>query len=278
MPWNSLFLQTFWCKIYMRLINWIRRASVVLTIVMLVLIVYSPPALAFQPGIHGEITVEAINSTQPIVKGKKLQFSQEAIQQIVDANTKTDNLANQTKPELHFDSEEFLPASKRLIELRKKVITTITTTASGAEARADLGGALHTLQDFYAHSNWVELGQSAINKNLGRKTFSKPGDNIATCPNAPDVLNGEGLKQLTSGYFTLPSGVCNVKTGKCRHGLSYFPYNCPTGLNKDDQSRPGFGKARSLAVKSSKDFLNQIFSDSKVAGNATAIKLLLGIS
>lgn len=260
----------------MRLINWIRRASVVLTLVMLVLIVYSPPAHAFQPNIHGEITVEAINSTQPIVDGQKLQFSQEATQQIVNANKTTDDPAYQTQPALHFDSEEFPLASKRLIDLRERVITKITTTALGASARADLGGALHTLQDFYAHSNWVELGRQAINQDLGRQTFSKPGDNVATCPNDPGVLSGEGLKQLTSGYFTLPLGVCDVKPGKCRHGLSFF--NCPSGLNKDDQSRLGFDKARPLAVESSKDFLNQIFSDPRVAGNAKAIKLLLRIS
>ncbi len=261
----------------MRLINWIRRASVVLTLVMLVLIVYSPPARAFEPNIHGDITVEAINSTQPIVDGQKLQFSQEATQQIVKANKTTDDPAFQlNNPEMHFDSEEFPRASKRLIDLRERVITKITTTSFGPSARADLGGALHTLQDFYAHSNWVELGREAINQNLGRQTFSKPGDDVATCPNDAGVLSGEGLKQLTSGYFTFPSGVCDVKPGKCRHGLSLF--NCPTGLNKDDQNRPGFDKARALAVESTKDFLNQIFSDSRVAGNAKAIKLLLGIS
>jgi hypothetical protein len=115
-----------------------------------------------------------------------------------------------------------------------------------------------------------------MNQDLGRKIFSGAGDGVATCPDDPTVLGGEGLKQLTSGYFTFPSGVCDVKPGKCRHGLSLF--NCPTGLNKDDQNRPGFDKARALAVESTKDFLNQIFSDSRVAGNAKAIKLLLGIS
>lgn len=34
-------------------------------------------------------------------------------------------------------------------------------------ARFFLGQAMHTLQDFYAHSNWVELGHTDINEALG---------------------------------------------------------------------------------------------------------------
>lgn len=266
----------------MRLVNWIRRASVVLTLVMLVLIVYSPPAWAFLPDIHGEITVEAINSTQPIVDGQKLQFSQEAIQQIVNQNLETDHPRNLAQSVLHFDNEEFKLSSQRLITKRNEVITKITTTSFGPSAQANLGEALHTLQDFYAHSNWVELGREGINQDLGRKKLDQPKD-VATCPNDPSVLSGDGLKELTSGYFTVPLGVCTVKAGKCRHGATYsilgsLILDCPSGLNKDDQKREGFDKARALAVEGSKDFLNQIFSDSRVAGNAKAIKLLLGIS
>lgn len=260
----------------MTLIKSIHVYSVLLVIVLLlVLIVYPAPALAFKPDIHGKITVEALNATQPTVDGQKLQFSQEAIQQIVDANKRTDDPAFQTRSEMHFDSENFQGGSKRLIDFRERVIKKITTTTLAASARADLGGALHTLQDFYAHSNWVELGREAINQDLGRQTFSGAGGGVATCPSDPGVLGGEGLKQLTSGYFLFSQALCGVPSGKCRHGI---PVACPSGLNKDDPSRPGFDIARALAVAASQDFLNQILSDSLVAGNAKAIKLLLGIS
>ncbi len=35
------------------------------------------------------------------------------------------------------------------------------------QARQVLGQLLHTLQDFYSHSNWIELGKKDINKRLG---------------------------------------------------------------------------------------------------------------
>jgi hypothetical protein len=178
---------------------------------------------------------------------------------------------------MHFDSENFQGGSKRLIDLRERVIKKITTTTLGASARADLGGALHTLQDFYAHSNWVELGK-AMNQDLGRKIFSGAGDGVATCPDDPTVLGGEGLKQLTSGYFQIRNLGCGAPSGKCQHGLNALGKETCSGLNKDEPFRTGFEKARDLAVESSQDFLNQILSDSRVAGNPKAIKLLLGIS
>ena len=53
---------------------------------------------------------------------------------------------------------------QRLTSLRANVISKITASSpDGASAsEKDLGGALHTLQDFYAHSNWVELGNAGI--------------------------------------------------------------------------------------------------------------------
>jgi hypothetical protein len=38
----------------------------------------------------------------------------------------------------------------------------------GEEARQALGKALHTIQDFYSHSNWVELGNTLPHPGIGR--------------------------------------------------------------------------------------------------------------
>lgn len=40
-------------------------------------------------------------------------------------------------------------------------------TANIQQARQLLGQVLHTLQDFYSHSNWIELGKKRINERLG---------------------------------------------------------------------------------------------------------------
>lgn len=41
------------------------------------------------------------------------------------------------------------------------------------QARKLTGQVLHTIQDFYSHSNWVEMGNTRINKLIGTLEFSK---------------------------------------------------------------------------------------------------------
>ncbi|KAJ4930161.1 hypothetical protein JOQ06_019174 [Pogonophryne albipinna] len=78
-------------------------------------------------------------------------------------------------------------------------------------ARQKLGEILHPLQDFYSHSNWVELGNIYPNPNLIRSDISIGNiaeESRATCRNCDgddcrnnileDIIE-EGI--LTSGYF-----------------------------------------------------------------------------
>jgi hypothetical protein len=83
----------------------------------------------------------------------------------------------------HFDRETFALGSWRLIKFKQEIKSILdpipkafTSTDElqkaqerGKMARQYLGKALHTLQDFYAHSNWVELGNKNINEDLGEK-------------------------------------------------------------------------------------------------------------
>lgn len=259
----------------------LRKVTLAILLSIVLLLWIQAPAQAFKVNIHEAITREALAAVQPIVDGERLQFSEAAIRQIVFANKDTDQLVNQFNTEKHFDGEDFLGGSQRLIQLKEQTIAKVTREEPSAfSAQTDLGGALHTVQDFYAHSNWVNLGHSStdINAKLGHETFSGTDRATPTCPDNPSTLGGAGLRELTSGYFTFTAGVipsCSVPSGKCRHGLLLV---CPAGINKDDDNQPGFSTARALAVEASKDFLNQIFSDSRVVSNTQAIKLLLGIS
>ncbi|MGI2904119.1 HET-C-related protein [Tolypothrix sp. VBCCA 56010] len=236
-------------------------------------------ALAFKVPIHEQITREVFADFQVVAGGQTLKFTDYAINQIVNANKHTDDLPNQANSEMHFDGEDFAGGSKRVMDLKEKVISKVTTEEpESTSARNDLGTALHTIQDFYAHSNWVELGHSSpnINRKIGTEIFSGADKNTPTCPTDPGTLGGAGLSQLTSGYFILSNQLaCGVPQGKCRHGV---PVVCPDGLNKDDDSRPGFLTARPLAVDATKDYLNQIFSDSRITGNINVIKLLMRIN
>lgn len=52
-----------------------------------------------------------------------------------------------------------------------------------SQARQLLGQLLHTLQDFYSHSNWIELGKKTINERLGLQLDIGPvaSPNQSTC-------------------------------------------------------------------------------------------------
>lgn len=244
-------------------------------ILLSLVLAFQAPAWAFTTIIHKEITSEALSSIQFSLDGQSLRFSERAIQEINFANEHTDDPAFQTQSSLHFDNEDFSGGSNRLVKLKERIITKIISgNPPVGSARSDLGGALHTVQDFFAHSNWVELGNIDINFNLGRVTFTGADNKAVTCPDDPGVLASAGLRELTSGYFLFSQGLCGVPSGKCRHGVKLL--GCPSGLNKDDPSRVGFSRARQLSVIASKDFIDQILSDSRVASNFRAVKALMG--
>ena len=73
-----------------------------------------------------------------------------ANQAIVDGNVHVDD--DQTHSALHFDGENFFAGQGRILGLKEAVIASIQQNdAQGA--REELGQALHSIQDFYAHSN-----------------------------------------------------------------------------------------------------------------------------
>jgi hypothetical protein len=222
---------------------------------------------------HRGITKSALGATQRVVDGTTYKFTGDATAEILKANVDTD--LDQVTSAKHFDDEAFQAGTQRLRDLKTAVIDNLKSpTPDGAKARADLGTALHTLQDFYAHSNWVELGKTAIESRLGREVFGGLAADVATCPDNPTTLGGEGLTSLTSGYFPLRS-LCTPPAGKCRHGADIVFNRCPTGLNKDEPGRPNYQAAYNFAVDASKDFLNQILDAAGVAGNAKATRALM---
>lgn len=282
----------------------------IVLISVIVVILATPLVLAFVPDEDGHlgITRVALARIRVSVSGEDgtLQFSPFAIDAIVRANRDTDCgglpsilcifcLTCAIDASRHFDSEEFDKSTKRLFDLKNQIITAITSsTPDQVEAWQKLGQALHTIQDFYAHSNWVELHRNNILDNLGsQETFpisSQPiAGGAATCPDEEGTLD-PNLDVLTTGYFDA-SDLCSSGppgAGKCRHGDFPInrvpPFSCRTGISKDRPERVGFDDASARAVDATEAFVNQIVNfpgdPSKgipaVAGNATAIRALLG--
>ncbi|XP_072326168.1 von Willebrand factor A domain-containing protein 7-like [Scyliorhinus torazame] len=148
----------------------------------------------------------------------------------------------------HFDSETLLEGKEQILELLQSVIRGIQQE-NLQTARKNMGRLLHTLQDFYSHSNWIELGFAEPNSNIiipDRDIGLRAGKDERTCSNCgTDVCHGnipESIKfrkVLTTGYFNiLPLG---KPEGKCSHGgkLDGTRHSdAEGGINKDTVSSP----------------------------------------
>ncbi|TKS69223.1 von Willebrand factor A domain-containing protein 7 [Collichthys lucidus] len=132
-----------------------------------------------------------------------------ALQEIYTQNGLIDRDFVNSAPH-HFNSEAFLEGRGLITEGVVAIKANIGKENFKA-ARETLGRVLHTLQDFYSHSNWVELGYTEPYTNLLRPDL--PLENLAdvntatcsdcasgTCPNPilPSILKE---KKLTSGYM-----------------------------------------------------------------------------
>ena len=223
---------------------------------------------------------------------------------IITANAQVDFPVGYEARE-HFDNEQF-NAGQALLNERRDNVKTALEDGDAAAARNALGRALHTLQDFYAHSNWVEL---LVAKGGGLSTYDglgtsdslrfpesnpsarsciacnaltgdvspKPG--FFECPDCKDNLATAGL---TSGYFELPA--LTVPQGvKCAHGgraesviKSPRPY---PGINKDSLAcewSPHFD-SHNQAVQLSKEGTREYFRQIRKDVTPSQLKLLFGV-
>ncbi|XP_043996630.1 von Willebrand factor A domain-containing protein 7-like [Gambusia affinis] len=142
-------------------------------------------------------------------------------------------------------------------------------------ATSTLGEILHTLQDFYSHTNWVEIGHTFPNSNLikgNAEVVKIAAITRATCRNCDgkDCSNNileDILKEqtLTSGYFSLNPFSTKPK-GKCSHGGLFDGTKGiePTGgINKDSfDSEHGYlhNKAANMAIAATSELLEDVRS------------------
>jgi hypothetical protein len=100
---------------------------------------------------------------------------------IVDFDSSTKDL-----PYAHFDAETFQKSNDRVIDFTNNIFAALNQQ-DYTTARKLVGQISHTIQDFYSHSNWVEMGNRDINLNIGKKnlnnqTIISRNDNL-TCNN-----------------------------------------------------------------------------------------------
>ena len=247
-------------------------------VVPLVVVAAVGVALAFSIPVHRNITTATLAPMTAQVNGQPKKFSQRALEQIADANEEVDSIffpfsAAVFHPDRHFTNESFADSSARLRDLKTAIVSEVTADPpNGDDARKLLGQALHTLQDFYSHSNWVELGNTGINRNLGVNVMPDPPAALQACPNDPGTLGPGGGDGLTSAYYLGALGCGPLPhPGKCYHGV---PFNC-AGINKDDAGRANHAAAVSVATAATRDYVQQVLDE--IEGDDQAISALLDL-
>ena len=203
---------------------------------------------------------------------ERVRAYKDAIDDIGDANSKVDTGSEGKVAAAHFDEEQFQLGQNRLNEIILMMIKDIQSCRFQS-ARILAGRMLHTLQDFYSHSNWVEMGRNNPYSVLGKKG-QKPGkvapETMHTCSDCernilyvagsyispllnyvaqPKYICNDNIRAevnqrgfLTSGYYTrLDDDVRNLfrnekPNGKCSHGGfldATSDHSATGGINKD---------------------------------------------
>ncbi|XP_055060966.2 von Willebrand factor A domain-containing protein 7 [Misgurnus anguillicaudatus] len=187
----------------------------------------------------------------------------------------------------HFDSEKFSEGRDIITKGVAKVKVNLKER-NYLSARKSLGAVTHTLQDFYSHSNWVELGYNVsfsalIKPDLPLNNTADP--KAATCKSCVDDNCSDNIlpeilqkKIITTGYSSLLSP--DKPAGKCSHGgfFDQTSRQVPTGgINKDDlMSEHGFLhlKAANMAINATMELLEDI----RQAAGETDFLRLIGLS
>ncbi|XP_054482353.1 von Willebrand factor A domain-containing protein 7-like [Anoplopoma fimbria] len=176
-------------------------------------------------------------------------------------------------PHYHFDDEKFSEGRKIITE-GLSVLKASNKLKNFEAAREKLGEILHPLQDFYSHSNWVEMENNLPNSNLIRENAiigNIAAESRATCRNCigndctnnilEDILRE---KILTSGYFNFVPLLASKPPGKCSHGDKFDRTKNiePTGGINKDTLTSSHGhlhmKAANLAIAATSELLEDI--------------------
>ncbi|MEY4513892.1 MAG: hypothetical protein RLZZ450_6014, partial [Pseudomonadota bacterium] len=200
---------------------------------------------------HERQTADAVREVvQQLYKSPTVgRTTERAVKEIADGNADIDLGQHKDHGAYHFDGESFDPAQATIKTAVENVVYGLKNNRVDA-ARWQLGGALHTLQDFYSHSNWIEKLNTLPHPQVGRataidNTASRSENTCVDCvkqaPSCPDCGHDLTTQRITTGYYGgQPDVVRPTGVAKCNHGGSKDSTatggdqdNPTSGLNKD---------------------------------------------
>lgn len=227
--------------------------SIGLAIILLLMssIITVIPVNAFMPKVHSDINDKSLSFLKPDILHK-----------INSGDEGADKVEEFGHREYHSTGCDFQGTTENINRLYDQIVSSIDDKDTMAKT---FGLLLHPVQDFYAHSNWVELERSdLVESNSDSKwPVLKPFEEYkgVIIVQVADEHKGEHY-DIPDGYTLDPDGkVVYVSTNDGTYpGLisatsSEYNANCPDEdmyithheINKDSESREGYDQARALA-------------------------------
>jgi len=275
-----------------------------LWVLVAVLWMFPPSAQAFCPtngfkcslgavGVtHEDMTKQAVRELDAEFFGstRQTRSMKQASEEIARANAEVDE--DQVNGFKHFDGESFAAGKERLIALTGTLKHQLAA-GDGQGARRSLGQALHSIQDFYSHSTFIESGRGGALTSLWDPSQALPeisGPDAPTCKDCQLVLLSDGnfffdcssnviTPALSSGYYGGEKETPAVPT-KCRHGGPFDTGPGPRGgINKDTQFQvlSEHAHLHGAAAGSALEATRQFIRDLKGQITQRQLELLLGV-
>jgi hypothetical protein len=216
---------------------------------------------------YNAISPSSIDYTPPSSSIPIGGFGFEQIVEIQNANKNVD--FNQSNSALHFDDENFDGGITQLINLEDEILKqlqqpTVIDKTTATMVRKALGQFFHTLQDFFAHSSWVNIRQDVPKLWISSNATSLPATTIDPCPFEILDLNNAiffpdtstlSFNSFTSGYAYEPYQAAKAPDKKCAHGL------LDKGIHKDWTGRDFHPEARAQAIYATAEATKYIIND-----------------
>lgn len=180
--------------------------------------------------VHAQIIHRALND----------KFSSRALAVIIESNVQIDSVPNLLgREELHFDNNAFA-RSRAYIEEQRSLIRPALERGDPRRAWQAFGRLTHTAQDFYAHSNYVDLWLACQPNGMvpAASEIDPLDDALVENPS------------LRSGKMYYPLGLLSFVPGIKRFVIPRMPRDSHAWMNLDSEARgPMFEYAFHAAVK-----------------------------
>ncbi|WP_437769274.1 hypothetical protein WMF27_09310 [Sorangium sp. So ce281] len=209
---------------------------------------------------HNDLTEEALTF-----------LSEDVADEVGDHNEDTDSGYPEYKSRYHVDNCRIPDAFDSIRERYADVVSLLNPASlSRYDAKQVFGTILHTVQDFYAHSNWMEADQTTLfDQNRFRFPYAEPGrmlGGMMVLTNAlpssytidlPDgsrvpIVTVAGSTSTKKGLITgtyednEDSSICPPEAS-IEHGDTLFQGDYDEFLSKDDPDSPHHDEAASFA-------------------------------